>query len=67
MWLWIYYSKIPIYPIFSLLKGTLDGKENPKSLTATVMGFIRLVVTLAGTQGGPGKENGSYYIGPYRV
>ena len=25
MWLWVYYNKIPIYPIFYLLKGDYRG------------------------------------------
>ena len=33
IWLWVYYKQIPIYPIFYLLKGSINLSSKPHILS----------------------------------
>ena len=50
MWLWGYYNKIPIYPIFYLIKGTIDPPS--ARLNFLLQGTI---YPIEGYKEGPGK------------
>ena len=66
MWLWVCYNKIPIHPIFYLLK-TDHMSENAEAITGLKSSVPCLAVAGVGFRGGgigicrdDEKENGNY-------